>query len=366
MKISSSAKYVLGVAAAVAMLAGCSGGSGSQVAPGPAMGSNTVVHGHALHLKPQWSAFASLVPKELMGRPGLPLVGHPAPDIAMRGIYVTSFSYTTGYGFKKGNRSNPGSICTVPFSLSATNSIAVDGAGNFIDPDGGTRSIIIGAGPGMCGASAATISDTYGQPSDAASANALTGTIAVGNIFDNSGLPASVSLCSVSAGCTSNLTNSSLYELGGVAMDNGGNCYASGRNPSFTGAVLIYWAGCTGSGVVASGYVNKDYGSIDIDASGNLVTIDIGLLEGTTGAIYAYSGCNPTCTLLSTTTLTNNAVEGKLNSLHNNKLAVASFINSQIDIYKGSAASGYTYQYSFNGGVPGAAQGVAYNKRSPQ
>ncbi len=37
MKISNSAKYVIGVSAAVALLAGCTSSGGSQLAPGGAM-----------------------------------------------------------------------------------------------------------------------------------------------------------------------------------------------------------------------------------------------------------------------------------------------------------------------------------------
>jgi hypothetical protein len=61
----------------------------------------------------------------------------------------------------------------------------------------------------------------------------------------------SISVCSVSAGCTSNLTNATtMYEVAGVAMDNSGNCWASAWNPSSV-ATLTYFAGCAGSGVLA-------------------------------------------------------------------------------------------------------------------
>ena len=96
--------------------------------------------------------------------------------------------------------------------VSSVNDIAVDGKGNLIDPDGGTRTVIVFKGPGMCGPSIGSVSDPYGQPSDAASINAATGTIAVANIFGTSG-PGSISLCTLPGGCFANLTNPHMDEV---------------------------------------------------------------------------------------------------------------------------------------------------------
>ena len=126
----------------------------------------------------------------------------------------------------------------------------------------------------MCGPKAAKIADTYGQPVDASSANALTGKIAVANTFDNGSTPGSIPVCTVSAGCTKNLTNPAMDGVAGVAMDNKGNCWADGINPSVQ-ATLTYFAGCAGRGVQATGFGNAGPGGIDIDASGNLLTIDV-------------------------------------------------------------------------------------------
>jgi hypothetical protein len=355
MRISTLAKCVSGVTAAAAILAGCSNG-GSQVAPaGPAMGTNTE-GGVVDSLN-----YASLIREGIRPRGPMPLVGRPAPDIAKRGIYASGTNSTVINGYRKRNRLNIPPLCTTPFSVSHPSGIAVDGAGNLIDPDGRTNSIIIGQGPNMCGAMAATISDPYGSPVDASSANALTGTIAVAN-NSNAGT-AGIGICTVSGGCTANLTNPAMTSVAGVAMDNSGNCWADADKASI--ATLTYFAGCTGSGVQATGFTNVDYGGIDIDASGNLVTIDI-FSTGGTGAVVVYSGCNPTCTLLSSTPLLASAVYGHLNRL-NTRLAVADIVNSQIDIYRYSP-TGVTYLYSFNNGLPASigVEGVAYNKRSQQ
>jgi hypothetical protein len=359
MSISTLAKYAFGVTAAVAILAGCSNG-GSQVAPaGPAMGTNT--GGGVVD-----SLYASLIPEGIRPRWPMPLVGRPAPDIAKRGIYVSGTNSANIYGYKRRNRSNNPPLCTTPFSVSHPEGIAVDGTGNLIDPDGGTKSIIIGQGPNMCGAMAATISDPYGTPSDASSANALTGTIAVANLESISGA-GSISVCTVSGGCTVKLTNSAMYVVAGVAMDNSGNCWADAIDESGVGT-LTYFAGCAGSGVLATGFTNVYYGGLDIDKSGNLVTIDLfgaGGYSGT-GAVNVYSGCNPACTLLSSTPTIAHSMYGHLNKV-NTKLAVSDVKNSQIDIYRYSP-TGVTYLYSFNNGLSPSlgVEGVAYNKRSPQ
>ena len=354
MSIFTSARYAIGATAAAAILAACSGGS--RVAPaGPVMGVEN------LHS----SAHASLIPEQMVPRGPMPLFGRAAPAAAMQGIYVSEVAGTSIFGYKNRQRPNNPPICTVPFSVSSVNGIAVDGAGNLIDPDGGAGAIIIGQGPNMCGPKAAKIADTYGQPVDASSANALTGKIAVANTFDNGSTPGSISVCTVSAGCTKNLTNPAMDGVAGVAMDNKGNCWADGINPSVQ-ATLTYFAGCAGRGVQATGFGNAGPGGIDIDASGNLLTIDVRGNSGT-GAVEVYSGCKPACTLLSSTPLIAPAVYGHLNHLHN-KLAVADFGHGQIDIYRYSSTGGVTYLYSFNNGLSASlfVEGVAYNKRSPQ
>ena len=107
----------------------------------------------------------------------------PAPQAATSGLYVGDFDATTIYGYRARNPRNKPPVCTVP-GVSYVNGLAVDGKGDLIDPDGGTRKVIVFKGPEMCGATLASLSDPYGMPSDAASADAASGAIVVGNIFD--------------------------------------------------------------------------------------------------------------------------------------------------------------------------------------
>jgi hypothetical protein len=301
----------------------------------------------------------------------MPLVGRPAPDIAKKGIYVSidTVGGTEVFGYKKRDTLNDPPFCTPPFSVSYPYDVAVDGVGNLITSNQVSQSqqtwqIIVGQGPNMCGAKAATINSPQGYPRDFSSANALTGTIAVANDLAGYGGTASIMLCTVSGGCTVFLTNPEMYRVFGVAMDNHGNCWGDGFN--YSGAVtLTYFAGCAGPGVQATGFTNVFFSGIDIDTSGNLVTADETPGTGYPSHINVYKGCKPTCTLLSSTQTIGFAEYLKLNKL-NTKLAASDVTNQQIDIYRYSP-TGITYLYSFNNGLSGTnIVGVAYNKRSPQ
>jgi hypothetical protein len=59
------------------------------------------------------------------------------------------------------------------------------------------------------------VGDSYGQPSDAASANAATGTSVIANIFDKNKTPGSVSRCTLAHGCKTNLRSKNMDEVAG-------------------------------------------------------------------------------------------------------------------------------------------------------
>ena len=73
------------------------------------------------------------------------------PDAAKGGLYVSQFNSASILGYKSNNKKNGAPTCNIP-GVQYLNGVAVDGKGNVIDPDGGSRSIIIFKGPGMCGA----------------------------------------------------------------------------------------------------------------------------------------------------------------------------------------------------------------------
>jgi hypothetical protein len=347
---------------AVALLAGCSGMS--QTTPSGTSGSSVqtqsrLVHGHFI---PHWSYPASVIPSSLRPTRGQEILSRLASKRGAKtgGLYISEFEGSDVYGYPHNNSSNGPPTCSVS-GVSYPNDIAVDGKGNLIDPDGGTRTVIVFQGPGMCGSEMGSFDDPYGQPADASSPDAATGTIAVGNIFDNSDAPGSISICTMSGGCTANLTNSNMDEVAGVAMDNSGNCWASATNSAGT-ATLTYFAGCTGAGEATTGFMNSYYGGLDIDANGNLVSISAFDSE-----LYVYSGCNPDCTLVGGPySLHNESVFGHVNK-QSMAFAAGDFENGEADVYDYSP-SAVTYQYSFDNGLSSSldVEGAAYNPRSKQ
>ena len=103
----------------------------------------------------------------------------------------------------------------------------------------------------------------------------------------------SVSVCTLSGGCTANLKTPGMKYVLGVALAPNGDCWASGGS-QMSGRIvgsLGYFAHCRGRGVAATGFLDGDPNGLDIDASGNLVSVS-------DDSLYVYSGCNPACTLL--------------------------------------------------------------------
>ncbi len=266
--------HVLKLAAAATMLAGCGGSQPPIGAPG---------------------ATPMLQRSSASTQPGQQIIRGLAPlTSATKGLYVSEFYGSAILGYPPNNRRNKPPSCTVP-GVSYVNDVAVDGNGNLIDPDGGSRTVKVFKGPGMCGKELGSIGDPYGQPSDATSADAATGTIVVGNQYDGPSTtiaPGSITLCTLKAGCTKNLTTREIMAVAGVAQARNGDCWASATNSGGT-ATLIYFKGCSGAGRAASHFKNKSYGGLDIDSHGNLVAISSFSEE-----LYVYAGCNPSCRLV--------------------------------------------------------------------
>jgi hypothetical protein len=320
-------------AAGIGLLAGCAGNGLSPSAPVTA---------------PQYSSAGIIAALQ-------------APDASKSGLYVSQFNSTSILAYKSNNKKNGPPACTIP-GVQYLNGVAVDGKGNVIDPDGGSRSIIIFKGPGMCGAKVASTSDSYGQPVDAASNDSLDSKIAVANMMDNQSKAGSVSVCTMKGGCKTNLTNSSIYEMVGVAMDTKGNCWASAYSPQFT-PKLVYFAKCKGAGVVATGYQNTSPGGLDIDGAGHLVAIDNS--ANNIGALIVYSGCNPACTVVGGPfALHGEAFWGHLNQ-KSTQFATANYVAGEIDVYS-YGTTALTFLYSYNNGLTPSAsvKGAAYNPRS--
>jgi hypothetical protein len=336
---------------AVSLLAGCSGNTSSPSSSVPSVGANTKAQGAGLH-----GGFAvNVIPQRFMPTKHVPMRGPIATAAQMQGIYVSGFAATELWGFPKNNSGNGPSTCTVS-PTSSVNGFGVDESGNLMVPNAffvssvELREVNV-YGPGMCGPLLGTITDPYGQPADASAVSATTGNIAVGNIFDISAA-GSVSVCTLaSATCSTNLTNPAMYEVAGVAMANNGDCWADAINSSDV-ASLVYFAGCSGAGVVATGFVNPFYGGVDIDKYGNLVTVSLfGPSFSLPSQVYVYSGCNPACTLISTSNLTGESIFGHLGK-NSQRFVTTNLESADVEVYKYRAQSGLTLNYSFTGGIP--------------
>jgi hypothetical protein len=236
--------------------------------------------------------------------------------------------------------------------------------GNLIVPDAAAgRMIHVFQGPGMCGKSVGAVQDPYGAPVDVASADAANGTIVVANEFDStSGSSAgSVSLCTLKAGCTTNLTNPKIEEVVGVALAKNGDCWASAFDNQEK-AILVYFRGCSGSGRLAVGFQNQTPGGLDIDNGGRLVSLS----AWDTPGLWVYKGCNPKCvTIGGAFPLRGLALYGHVNEAAT-RFAVTDDFDLTIDVYSYSPKN-VTYLYSFGNISPSSELGGgAYNPRSKE
>lgn len=286
----------------------------------------------------------------------------PAPDSAKKGLYVSEFYGNAVYGYAYNNRRAKPPFCNVP-GVQYVNDIAVDVQGNLIIPNGGSRTIEVFQGPAMCGQSLGAVADPYGQPSDAASADAANGTIVVANEFDGYGTkqyPGSLSLCTLKAGCTTNLTNPKMAQVAGVALAKNGDCWASAEDTQQK-PILVYFKGCSGSGRLAVGFQNQNYGGLDIDTGGRLVSV-----SSFDAALWVYKGCNPRCaTIGGPLPMRGLPFFGHLNEKAT-RFAVANESSVTVDVYYYSPKH-IALLYSFSGvSASNDLGGAAYNPRSKE
>ena len=315
-------RYLGIYAAACSMLAACGGSQMPIATPGIMQQSRAVATTHILQST---------------------VYGIPAADSAKKGIYVSEHGNSGAgsivYGYSKDNSNNAAPICSK--SVTQAFSVAVDPKGNVIvtqDFDG----VTVLKGPRMCGPVLGSFGTGIwgGLAVNAASTDAANGTIAVAAWQEGSG-PGGIELCTLKAGCTTNLRNGSLNFVYGVAVAKDGDCWAASSQPT----ALVYFKGCSGSGVVATGYVNREPGGLDIDKNGNLVSFDGGV-----PAVYVYSGCNPACIVVGGPfTLLGQSSFGHLDQ-SSTKLVAPDYQYDQIDVYKYSRTS-LTYEYSFSNGL---------------
>jgi hypothetical protein len=276
------------------------------------------------------------------------------------GVYSSTYYNSTINGYKGADPKNGAPICSLPSSY--PNDIAVDGKGNLIDPQGGNREVIIYKP--KCGAKLGTLTGTgysLGAPSDAASFNAATGIIIVGNIFSVSG-PGTIGVCTLRDGCTGYLQNPNFDELAGVALAKNGDCWGSATHSGTGTATMTYFKGCAGSGQAATGWKNTYYGGLDIDTHGNIVAVDAFVPQ-----LWIYRGCNPRCHVVGGPfPLHGDTIFGHLNRTGTEWVG-GDYQNGMLDVYQYSTSS-LTYEYSISNGLNPSddVEGAAFSPSSKQ
>ncbi|HEY2476133.1 MAG TPA: hypothetical protein VGI19_15200 [Candidatus Cybelea sp.] len=341
MIISSSTKYGLGVTLVSAMLAGCN--AGPQPTFTPSSGLSTAATLNTAYHSPKGTPRATLYVSSWTS--GM-ILGYKSPR--------------TGHADKKNNP--PTCTFTVNRGLE---DIAADPKGNLIVPTATRSSDQINIYAPNCGALLNSIADPYGVPYDAAE-NA-SGTIVADT---NSTYTGSVAVCTLKAGCTSNLpfpTNYSGQNMGfAVTINRAGDCWAQVVYETSSGNIngLAYFKGCSGTGQIATGFLNQDKGGLDIDKSGNIVALDSNLSgKQPNSLLYVYKGCNPACTLVGGP-FSLHSSEGEFYG-HVDKagstLATVDFFTPEVDIYHYTPTK-VTYLYSITNGMSscGDCTGAAY------
>jgi hypothetical protein len=346
---------------AAGLLAGCSGSSlstPSSSAPVKTQ-ANHLVSGRFI---PGWSKFASLIPVELQPTPQRVLdrivpARHKKKGLA--GVYGSEYLGNIINDYKGTDPKNGPPVCTLKANY--PNDIAVDGKGNLIDPDTGTRTVIVYKP--SCGRELGVLGGSYylAEPSDAASFNAATGTIIVGNIFSTSG-EGTIAICTLSGGCTTQRTNyANIYELAGVALAKNGDCWGSASDSAGT-ATMTYFKHCSGPGQAATGWKNTYYGGLDIDTHGNIVAVDAFVPQ-----LWIYRGCNPACHVVGGPfPLHGDTVFGHLNRTATQWVG-GDYQNGMLDVYQYSTRA-LTYEYSISNGlnVSDEVEGAAFSPSSQQ
>ncbi|MGB8909590.1 MAG: hypothetical protein WCC84_12675 [Candidatus Cybelea sp.] len=344
---------------AAVLLASCSNsgaGSPSSSLPNPGSGDQG-----ASRQSGQWVPFNSAGWKSESG-----VRGHearPPQGLQRGGYYAAQFRSDVGvFGYSpKPNKDNNGPVCSPSGNRYNVNGIASDEKGNLLLPGssrpggGNTKfwnvSVYQGSTqPLICGQLLGTIPTPNGQPVDAASFNAIFAPIAVSEINFTTKKGEVVVCTLASLSCGAPITSTAITAVGaGVAMDAAGDCWLSTAkrmsNDTPDGFRLIYWAGCTGNGVVATGTRKQSgYGGLFVDNDGN-----IGSFDAFDSKLHVYSGCNPACSEIGEFPLRGQSFYGNLNG-SGHKLAVGDTTYGSVDVYNYSLPT-FDLRYSFNAGL---------------
>jgi hypothetical protein len=336
-------------AVSVALLAGCAGNLSGQSSNVGALPQARIAQHKPISLVAPWMLAT--------GEHRLQLDSVFRDAKASGGIYGSEFygnpSESEGMinGYPNPDNKNAKPSCSI--AGYAVNGWGIDNSGNLILPAASDASseptVNVYAGPGLCGKLVGQIADSTGQASDAKSFNATKDKVYVGEIVNSNSSLGDIVICTLkSHDCGNPVTNSKITGYGGgVAIDSKGDCWLSAGTDEVTGFIMVYWKGCKGKGEVATGTKNSALGGLFFDTTGNLVSID------SSGELYVYKGCNPKCTVVSSSAMKGASIFGNLNAA-GNQLIAGDVANSDIDVYTYSS-KGIKYSYSFSKGLDGTS-----------
>jgi hypothetical protein len=281
---------------------------------------------------------------------------------------VSSFEGTSIYGFKNDYKQGYGPTCTLYTGQVYVNAIAADPLGNLMVPQSNGNLVKIYQGPDMCASLLGSFNDQYGQPANAASLDAASGTIAVVDIVGKHNSMGNLAICSLSAGCTQKLEPAFSGYAWGVAVAKNGDCWLTTENRSFTAAGMTYWPRCNGSGELVTGFRNTSFGDVSVDKHGYLVAVDF--KGGAAGQLWVYSGCNPACAVVGGPfPLEGQPFSGALNARGDTFGTMESEFpyGGTVDIYKYTPTK-LSYEYSFNSSFApvSSPEGFAYSPELDQ
>ncbi len=240
MHSAQSAKHVLSIAAAAALLAGCSGGATSQLAPGAnsAIGAAGVIHnGHLLTtsvLNPKFASRESNTQPRTQPRTH-PLRGKIAANLKTLWLSGSGYNEIQIYTFPSGKYI--GTAPPPPEGFSEPQGMCSDKAGDVFVANTENSTIDEYAGSG-------TFMQALSDPGEfpvGCGVDPASGTLAVSNIISTSDNAGGISLYKNAAGKPQVLTDPNMFEVFFIAYyGSTGKLYYSGFDNSFGAAISSY------------------------------------------------------------------------------------------------------------------------------